>query len=234
MRLHRFFVEIDFSDQEIFLKDQEIFNQIRKVLRLKPGDQVILFNQKEEILGEIKNFYSGSISFLKKEILRKVDEKEIRREIILSCALLKKNNFELVIQKATEIGVKEIQPLITQRTIKLNFNQKRLQKIIKEAAEQSGNLILPKLNKIISFEEALKKAKKNDLNLFFDPSGEDFRKFLNNLPKKIGLFIGPEGGWSEEERKKAQEFGFEIVNLGEFILRSETSAIVSSFLFFNF
>ena len=102
------------------------------------------------------------------EILETIKNKnESENHVNLYCSILKKENFELAVQKAVEVGVKEIIPIITARTVKLGLNHERLNKIIKEAAEQSGRGVLPKLDEAIIFDEALKLAKENDLNLFF-------------------------------------------------------------------
>ena len=146
---------------------------------------------------------------------------------------MKKENFEIAVQKAVEVGVKEIVPIITARTVKFGLNKERLEKIIKEAAEQSGRGILPNLNEAIDFDKAIIEAKnKNEVNLFFQigypPLGHSMSKF-----KKIGVFVGPEGGWTEEETKIAQSNGFTLVGLGKTILRAETAAIIASYLTAN-
>ena len=104
-----------------------------------------------------------------------------------------------------------------------------MEKIIKEAAEQSGRGVLPKLNEAIIFDEAIKSSKENGLNLFFQAGypllGHSMSKF-----EKIGVFVGPEGGWTEEEIKKAQSSNeFTIVGLGKTILRAETAAVIASY-----
>jgi len=146
---------------------------------------------------------------------------------------LKKSNFELVCQKATEIGVKEIVPIITKNTVKLNLNFKRLEKIIKEAAEQSKRGILPKLGKILTFREALKKVQNFELKILFDESGKNF-KSLKTKAQKRGVFVGPEGGWDRAEIELAKKENFQILNLGKLNLRSETAAILATFLTRNF
>ena len=129
-----------------------------------------------------------------------------------------------------EVGVKEITPIITARTVKLGLNKERLEKIIKEAAEQSGRGILPRLNEAMDFDRAVDLAKNsNDLNLFFNIDGKNVQHSMSNI-SKIGIFIGPEGGWDEEEIKKAQSSnGFTIVGLGKTILRAETAAVIASY-----
>ena len=109
--------------------------------------------------------------------------------------------------------------------------EERILKIIKEAAEQSGRLIIPKFLEIQKFEDAVSNLKNNGLNLFFDPNGEKLKNFEKEIlnHKLINVFIGPEGGWSEKEINLAKENGFLIANLGNFTLRAETAAICSTF-----
>jgi len=233
MHLHRFVVVDDFNTQYLRIANPDILDQWQKVLRLKTGEQVILVNgQSKEALVKIINLDND---FAEVEILEvRENQNEPKVEVILYCSILKKENFEWVVQKATEVGVKEIVPLITKRTVKLNLRNERMEKIIQEAAEQSGRGVIPLLGNPIKFEEVIKFVKNNDLNLFFDPSGESFHK--NMLPKgvkRIGVFIGPEGGWTEEEIFEAKHNDFVIVTLGNLILRAETAAIISSYLVVN-
>lgn len=231
MKIHRFITKFNILGNVVKIDDKEIVNQICKVLKLKVGEQVILGNgEMEEILMDIKdiNRYYVEGRILKKH--RNENEADIYG--ILYCAVLKKENFELVVQKATEIGISEIVPLITERTVKLNLNYERLGKIIKEASEQSGRGKLPVLRQAMKFEEAVEVAKKNDFNLFLDASGSQLKNFkLKNL-KTISVWVGPEGGWTDSEmenvKSKIKEGRFEIVSLGKTTLRGETAAIVGS------
>lgn len=235
MRLHRFFYNFDSTKNKFLIKDKEIIHQIRKVLRLKTGKKFVLFNQDaKEALVKILNFDQGMILV---EILNTLEiNREPQKEVNLYLAVLKKENFELACQKVTEIGVANICPLITDYTVKLNLNYERLKKIIKEAAEQSGRNKIPNLLEIIRFNDLIFKINKNDLNLFFDSSGQDFKKILNLISKnkKINIFIGPEGGWSLNEINLAKQNNFKIISISDFILRSETAAQISVYLSLNF
>ncbi|HEY4475511.1 MAG TPA: RsmE family RNA methyltransferase [Candidatus Paceibacterota bacterium] len=229
MRLHRFIGDFDFSASRIKISDFKLLHQLRSVLRFKTGDEIILSDGKSrearvKIIGQEKDFLEAEILELEN------NENEPERRAILYCALLKRENFELATQKAVEIGIKEIVPIIAQRTVKLNFNEERLKKIIKEAAEQSGRGIIPVLGRPIKFGEALDQAKKNSANLFFDATGDNFQTFKIESAGSVGIFIGPEGGWTEEELKAAKMENFSIVNLGKLTLRSETAAIIASYL----
>ncbi len=228
MRLNRFFVSENLKVGNIIVSDSDFINQAKNVLRLKAGDKLILGDRNlNEAIVEIINLNKEFAELKILEIYKNQNESENYAH--LYCSVLKKENFEWAVQKAVEIGVKEITPIITARTVKLGLNRERLEKIIKEATEQSGRGILPKLNEAMDFDEAIKSSKENGLNLFFQagyPSlGHSMSKF-----EKIGVFVGPEGGWTEEEIKKAQSSnGFTIVGLGKTVLRAETAAVIASY-----
>lgn len=242
MKSHRFIGDFDFKKSFAEISEKEFVNQIRNVLKLRKGEKIILADGKlKEAPAEIKNIKKNSVELEILEIAENKNESSVCG--ILYCSILKKQNFELAAQKATEVGIKEIFPVISNRTVKTSVNLERLKKIIKEAGEQSERGVLPKLNGILSFEESLKKAGENDLNLFFDKKGvffgelaeqKEILKFKNKTDKnaifKIGVFIGPEGGWTEEEIKASQEKNFKIVSLGKLNFRAETAAVIASYL----
>jgi 16S rRNA (uracil1498-N3)-methyltransferase len=150
-------------------------------------------------------------------------------QAILYCAVLKKENFELVVQKATEIGVAKIVPVITERTVKLGINMERLHKIIVEACEQSGRGFLPEIVEPMKLEFALKGAESNDANLFFHFSKTKISA-SDKISGQVGLFVGPEGGWSDEEVNLAKDHNCKIVSFGDNVFRAETAAIIASYL----
>ena len=231
MKLHRFIGKFDLSKKELSINDGDFINQVKNVLRLKTGNKLILCDGKlDEAVAKILLLAKDKAELEILEIIKNKNEPE--NYVILYCPILKKENFEIAVQKAVEVGVKEIVPIITTRTVKLGLNKDRLEKIIKEAAEQSGRGFLPVLGEPINFDEALKSAKENGLNLFFQAGypqlGHSMSKF-----KKIGVFVGPEGGWTEGEIKIAQSNGFTIVGLGKTILRAETAAAIASYLTVN-
>ena len=228
MRLNRFFINENLKVGNITVSDMDFINQAKNVLRLKTNDKLILGDgNSNEAVAEIVNLNK---EFAELKILETCKNKnESENYAHLYCSVLKKENFEWAVQKAVEVGVKEITPTITARTVKLGLNRERLEKIIKEAAEQSGRGVLPKLNEATIFDEAIKSSKENGLNLFFQAGypllGHSMSKF-----EKIGVFVGPEGGWTEEEIKKAQSSNeFTIVGLGKTILRAETAAVIASY-----
>lgn len=229
MKLHRFIGDFDLSKKGLIITDSNVVAQIRRVLRLRVGDQISLGDGRgNEALVQIKAFKKGVVEV---DIL-KVSKSNIESQIgvLLYCSILKRSNFDLVVQKATEVGVKEIVPLICKRTVKLKIRIERLEKIIREAAEQSGRGELPKLCEVMKFEEAIMRASDNDANFFFDKSGVKLGSRVAEQGHKVGIFIGPEGGWEDSEIQLAKEKGFKIVNLGKLTLRSETAAIIASYL----
>ncbi len=229
MRLHRFIGNFDIAKSNLKIHDDELLNQIRNVLRLGSGQEVILADGKlSEAKAKISEMGKDFIVF---EVLERwQNQNESERDVVLYCAILKRENFELVVQKATEAGIKEIVPVITERTVKLNIRQDRLEKIIKEAAEQSGRGIMPILHAALDLQQAIDNGGKN-MNLFLDSSGESFNdsQRLNN-EGQIGVWIGPEGGWTEKELSLARESKFKIINLGKLTLRAETAAIIGTYL----
>ncbi len=232
MRINRFFIDSEFDLGDVEISDKGFSHQLKNVLRLVPGEKVILFN------GNGKEAISEMVGFYKNKVLVKIlDVIEVNREpknkITLYCSLLKGRGgkrFETVIEKAAEIGVVRIVPIICARTVKKKIRRERLKKITKEAAEQAGRVTIPLIDEEIKFEKAVISAK-NDLNLFFDPRGEKVTDFKTGISgKKIGVWIGPEGGWSEEEIQKAKIANFKILSLSELIFRAETAAIIGCFL----
>lgn len=234
MRLHRFYKEFNTKDGEIEIKDKGLINQLKNVFRLKRGGEIILFNGKgDEVLVSIKDITSDVVKVEVKKMSK--NESESKNSVTLCCSILKKENFEWVVEKATEVGVKEIVPVTTGRTVKFNLNFERIKKIAKEAAEQSGRAIVPEIKEVIKFEDALKQIDKNDTNIIFDISGDSPATWKSyfQVDKNINIFIGPEGGWEDFEIEKSKEAGFKILSLGKTTLRGETAAIIASYLAVN-
>lgn len=230
MRLHRFFTTSDLAtatEGEIFvISDDTIFHQLSKVLRAKAGDPVEFFDpQGIAIHGELAELKN-------KKIAVKVRQRRIhqlpQRSTTLYLAMLKRENFELAVQKATEVGISRIVPLITERTIKTGFNRARIEKIAIEAAEQSGRVSVPELHDPKPYIQAI--AATHDLKLFLDFNGTEFDGSMTKDKDVIALYVGPEGGWTDNERILAKEAGCRAVSLGAQILRAETAAIIGSYL----
>ncbi len=230
MKIQRFFGNFDFSQKTIVVEGVVFYNQIKNVLRLKPGDKIVLCDGKEN------DAECTIFSIEDKRINLKIDrvfknENESETELMVYCSILKRENFELVVQKLTELGVFKIVPIICKNTVKQGIKKGRLEARSKEAAEQSGRGIVPKLSETETFTEAIKSAKKSDSAIIFDSSGG--KAGLIADVKNISIFIGPEGGWDESEIDFAKKNGLEVFSLGKLTLRAETAAITASFLALN-
>lgn len=230
--MHRFFVDPKtISGDQFLIKDAGIIHQISKVLRMHSGDKLILLdNFGGEFLAEISKTEKLNIAG---KIIKSAKKKElVQRKLTLYPSLLKKDNFELVLQKCTELGVFAFQPIITNRTIKIKKEiPDRWRDIVSEAAEQSGRVFIPEIFTPIKIEKAL--SQKTSQIRFIAHEKEKNRRLKSELEKisaseSIDIFIGPEGGFSENEISFAQKAGIITVSLGSLILRAETASIVAS------
>lgn len=228
--MQRFFVNPkNVSETALFIDDEYSVHQIKRVLRMNIGDKIIgLDGSGREFLCEIKGF-SGDI-IENKIIENKMNENEPDLFVRLFQAMPKKRElFELVLQKGTEIGVSVFVPLITKHTERDEIsNYSRLEKIVQEASEQCERGIIPKITEAVKFD----KYKKGDaLAILLYSRGENppLSNFVEEAKKvgKCDIFIGPEGGFSEEEVNFARANGIFVASLGKRILRTETAAIVA-------
>jgi 16S rRNA (uracil1498-N3)-methyltransferase len=235
--MHYFFYSFDKKElnQNLSIskkENPELFHQITKVLRLKFNERITLLNNSDfKFVFQIDNIGNKIINL--KLIEKKKNETELKTTFHLFLALPKKDKLELIIQKAVELGIQEITPIITQRTVKLNINEKRLNKIIIEASEQCHASKIIKFNGI----KKLTEIKSNNLNLILDPYAEKHISSVKNLIKKenTNLFIGPEGGFSDEEVQSLLKLeNSHNINLGKRILRLETAAISTMAILTNY
>ena len=231
MKLQRFLVKnTDFRKDIISLADRKIINQIKNTFRLKTGDKLVIVNGKnEEAYCEIKSLEKNKVTLVINEIAK--NEIELLKKVTLYVAIVKKDNLEWIVQKATEIGITKIIPIITRRTVKTGIAMERLKKIAEEAMEQSERGSVPEITSPIGFESALEDSRENYVNLFFDRQGEEVAQIKAGKNGSVGIFIGPEGGWEQEEIKLAKrEKNLKLISLGRTNLRAETAAIIAAYL----
>ncbi|MBE6051629.1 MAG: 16S rRNA (uracil(1498)-N(3))-methyltransferase [Clostridium sp.] len=216
---------------------------IYKVLRLSEGEKVVLNDCKgTEYLGQIDRVSKQEVIVKILEKLEVNNESEV--EIYLFQGLPKAQKMDLIVQKGTELGITEFIPTITDRVdVKLKGDFKkldRLNRIALEAAKQSKRSIIPSVSAPISFEDALKKVGEMDLFLVPYENSDDFgikgviselreEKKLNDV-KRIGIMVGPEGGFEDDEIATLKENGAKIITLGKRILRTETAGFVATSL----
>ena len=229
MRLHRFFVDAPLHEGEMTVDSPALCHQMANVLRLRVGERIILLDgERHEAEGELREI-SAQRAYLTVQSVRAVSA-EPTTFVTLYCAVLKRENFEWVVQKTTEVGVGAIVPLLTDRTVKTGLKMERLQKIAREAAEQSGRGIIPEIHFPISFHDAVKACPPAERRLLFHCSPEAIPS-ARAIPTKhsgsVVCFVGPEGGWSNAEVRLAAEHDFSITSLGALTLRAETAAVVA-------
>ena len=201
--------------------DKTQSHYIYKVMRIKEGQNFSLFNKSGEFEAKVENILKGIVEFSVKKKLRSVDE---AREIWLAFTPIKLNYLNLMIQKATELGVTRFIPLLSDRTVVRKINEKRIKKIIIEASEQSNRLNLPVLDKLKKLEEFLEENIETVI-LFGDLNSNNKKINIQN-EHPICVLVGPEGDFSIKEREIISKMKNVIpLNINKNILRSETAAI---------
>jgi len=222
----------DFSLKEIIISNKDELHHLYHVLRLKKGSIIEVFDGKgQEVSGIIVMISSRKVKIAIES--RKTVEPKIP-SIILACAIPKKTKFEMIIEKATELGVDEIIPLKTKRTEmsitgeRAEKKMKRYQTVAINAAKQSQRASIPMIHPITEFNKALIYLKNSDVII---PSLLGKRKNLMEVfdqmksSERVSFLVGPEGDFTPKEYALAQEAGCRAVTLGETILKVETAAI---------
>jgi len=210
--------------------DKSQSHYIFKVMRMNEGQSFSLFNDSGEWEAKIKEINKGIVDFV---IVKKLRSKNNSSEIWLAFTPIKLNYLNFMIQKATELGVTKFIPILSERTIVRNINEKRIKKIIIEASEQCNRINIPSLDKLISFDQFLKLHK--NTNIVFGDLNSNNSKIKYDKKKPMCVLIGPEGDFSEKERDKILGLN-NICSLkfNDNILRTETAAIsMISILNFN-
>ena len=204
--------------------DKSQSHYVNKVMRVKVNETFSLFNSNGEWEAKVKEIAKGMVEFT---ITKQIRHKENSKDVWLAFSPIRSNYFNFMIQKATELGVTKFLPIIFDRTIVRKINNERLKKIIIEASEQSNRINIPSIEKAQNLKNFLSKYK-NKIDLIFTDLNTENKKLdikkVKNIP--ICIIIGPEGDFSEKERKEILAFeGVKPIKINENILRSETAAI---------
>jgi 16S rRNA (uracil1498-N3)-methyltransferase len=230
--MHRFYLAKDhFFGNYIMANEKEVISQLTRVLRAKEGERFIVFcGDGLEYVCQLTELSKEQAKFL--IIDERHGEREPARFITLYPSLLKSDKFEWLLQKATELGVSRIVPVVSARAVVREISPaklKRYQEIIREAVEQCGGARIPKLEPVASWRKALSiaSAEVGEKYIAWENSAETEIISLGDGVSPIHLFVGPEGGYGEEEIEQAKEKGIMPVSLGKRILRAETAAIVA-------
>ena len=201
--------------------DKSQSHYLIKVMRINIGNNFSLFNQNGEWEARITKITKGIVEFL---IIKKVRSKDNDKEIWLAFAPIKINYLNFIIQKATELGVSKFTPILTERTVVRKINEKRINKIIIEASEQSNRLKVPKFEEMVKLDNFLKLNQKTNI-IFGDLNTNNTKLHVKNT-EPLCILIGPEGDFTEKEREKILKLKNIIpLKINENILRAETAAI---------
>ena len=234
-----FFPITNLSENQISITGEKA-KYLATILRCKKGDELIVFDGKGNCLR------TTILRADKKEVYAKVSEtfscnSESPVNIILVQGLLKGQKMDMIIQKATELGVREIQPVITKRSQTRETRKVvRWQKIAEEASRQSGRSVAPIIQEPINFNDCLSLLVTRHSSLplrgllFWEEGGLSLKEAVHKMflspihpftDSPVHILIGPEGGFSKDEVSEADEKGFIVTSLGKRILRAETASI---------
>ena len=234
--MFNFFATANMRTENGYMISGGDYNHIKNVLRKNVGDKFLVSDNGESHLCEIEKIEEDFI--LVKIIERNYNDTSLPIELYLFEGLPKADKLELIIQKAVELGVSGIIPVEMENcVVKLDQKKKstklsRWQSIAEAAAKQSKRNIIPTVFPVTEYKTVLENINKLDLLLVPYECAEGMKSTKNALLKlkkgmKIGILIGPEGGFSLNEIEKAKSSGAEIISLGKRILRTETAAITA-------
>ncbi len=234
--MHRFYLaSADFLNQHLTITDGGEIHHLKDVLRLKKGAVIQIFNgQNQEADTVIESIQEDGIKVSVQSVRQAIVQ---NFKLVLACAVPKKDKFEWIIEKCTELGVEKIIPLKTQRgqvvfpLEKMPAKLARFEKVAINAAKQSNRLMVPVITPMTELKDVLAHLNPQGLHLF--PSMNDHPRHIkdvllkaqSNLP--VTIFIGPEGDFTPQEAEAALKAGCVPVSLGDTVLKVETAAIAA-------
>jgi 16S rRNA (uracil1498-N3)-methyltransferase len=231
--MSRFYVPTPQIEKGMLRVEGNEVKHIRRVLRLKAGDEIIVFDSLgKEYEGTIIEETTSSVVIKIQNIF--LSKRDSPLDVTLAQSLLKGEKMDYLIQKATELGVKEIIPFFSSRSVPLLEKSGRLKRhhrwgrITIEASKQCGRGVVPKIEPLQDYSEMLQIASPGSLRLIlWEREGGKLKEVLERSKEKTRIFfiIGPEGGFSQEEVEEAKRAGFIPVTLGRRILRAETASL---------
>ena len=242
MRIHRFFIKTPIGeDDHLVIKESALIHQWRDVFRYTTGARMVFFDgtgNEYLVLLERINPDRAEFAVLERKsgMAEEAKKTSKERQVWLGAALIKNDNFDWILQKATELGVSGIFPIIAERSIKKELNQERSLRIVQEASEQSGRLDIPQVEepkKLIEtleyFEERF--GGKGGGKVIVCQGGKDSMTWAKGGKKIMSgkgpllFLVGPEGGWSPKEIEYFDKKKYVKVVIGKNVLRAETAAV---------
>lgn len=234
--MNRFFVDMDGREAgtSITITGGDV-NHIRNVLRIKIGEQILISD------GRGRDYYCRISDIDSEQVVADIEDvcdnfAELPVEVTLFQGYPKSDKMDLIVQKMVELGVHRIVPVFTARTVvKLDAKKaakktERYNLIAEAAAKQSGRGLVPEVLSPVTFAQAIKMASELDMNIipYEEAEGLEYsRRVISDIQgkKSLGIFIGPEGGFSRDEVEQAMAAGAKSITLGHRILRTETAGL---------
>lgn len=220
------------KENDTFYLDKEDSKHIKKSLRMIEGDSITICDKNGYDYECILDYEGENV--VAKIISKKENDTEPSVKITLYQAMPKSDKFEMIVQKAVELGVSEIVPVMTNRCIsrpdKKSMKKKieRYNKISLSASKQSGRGIVPLVKEMVSFKEAIEQMKKSDMAImFYENGGRNLKEFDYKDIKSISFIVGSEGGFDASEADYASKNDIILMGLGKRILRCETAPIAA-------
>ncbi|WP_282296024.1 16S rRNA (uracil(1498)-N(3))-methyltransferase [Stenotrophomonas sp. PS02289] len=232
MRVTRSFVETPLAVGQQISLPEDVANHLVRVMRLREGEGCVLFN------GDGHDYHATLVELGKRNAQVRIDavqtlDNESPLSITLLQGIARGEKMDLILQKATELGVQRIVPVNAERTeVKLDAAraEKRLahwHSVVVSACGQSGRAVVPSVGAPQSLLDAARSMPAESLKLTLDPQGEHRLSTLSSAPGGVVIAIGPEGGWSPRDRLALAEAGFQGLQLGPRILRTETAGLAA-------
>ena len=234
--MHNFFVDESKRQGDVYFITDADFNHIKNVLRMKQGDSFLVSSASKSDLCVLDSFTEEAV--IAKITEENYQDTSLTVKLYLFQGLPKSDKMELVIQKAVELGAEGVIPVEMNRcVVKIDDKKKkskvaRWQAISESAAKQSKRTIIPEISDVLSFRQAMEKAKEMDVFIVPYENKDGMKATKNALSEikkgmSVGILIGPEGGFDEKEIEIAESVGGLTVSLGKRILRTETAAITA-------
>ncbi len=230
MRISRIYIEQPLALNRDVTLDSERTHYLQHVLRLKPGNEVAVFNARDgEMRAVIADLSRHSATLQLKELIKPPATAVEGGQLHLILGLSRSERMDYAIQKSTELGVCSITPLLTEfgevriKPDRTDNKMRHWHKIIVGAAEQCGRLDLPQLNKPLEFDQW--QPASDSVTLLLEPTASERIAIEGN--GDLNLLIGPEGGFSDQEIATAKSAGYKLVKLGDNVLRTETAPVAA-------
>lgn len=232
--MHRFYLNLPLAENEIFILNKDESKHAINVLRLSIGSEIELLDGTNSYIANISQIDNGVVYV---KTINRRDSVEAITNITLYQGFPKADKIYTIVQKCTEIGVRNIVPVIMKRSVKKPTNENKIiekcNKIAIEASKQSGRNYIPQITKIIDFKSSLAELKKYDIIIvpWENSTNISLKDVIKDdiYGKNIAVLIGPEGGISNEEIQSLENIGAKIITLGKRILRTETAGECTCF-----